>query len=281
MSLPELHSFDISKVNRETFEAFIASYKKNQEKLCVYKDKVILRLTRELLDNYDLAKKVNMHDTLYYISRQNVDDYDVLAFALLREETPDKIITLEYLCSHIDKSLKLNDKPLGVYLLNHIYYKYVLQKSYILKIQPATDELIPIYRRWKEPSLPMFTFERVMTSGYLIYGDKSDIKENATDIFIDFKLIDAVKEHLNITDEELNDIPNNNLKREYLISKLEENTTLSDSHRQQLASMISHIHIFSLDDVDKFFVAGGSKSRNVYKKRRRKGVKRCSKKRRR
>jgi len=259
MSDFELRSINIGSVDKETFDTFIANYKKNQTKLCVNKGVKSIELLRDLTDDYEGAKMINSHDKVLFICKANESDYEILAFALLREHVENKTIILQQLCSNVNKTLRMEGKKLGAYLLDYIYDEYVINQSYILKLEPATKELVPYYVSWKKPTLPMSTFNNHMTYGYLVYGDMSNIKEHASTIFADFNLIDSVKRYLHINTQEFDTIANKQ-KHKFLYRKLKENRSLSESEKSQIENMIDNIQIFSIEELESF--SGGRKRRS-------------------
>jgi hypothetical protein len=104
-----------------------------------------------------------------------------------------------------------------------------------------------------------------MTNGYLIYGDISNIKKYAYEIFADFNLIDSVKRHLDINEKDYEIIPDRD-KKTYLYEKLRTNETFPESTKNQIKFMIDRILIFNVDDIGT--LTGGRTRRRKYTRRR-------------
>ena len=89
-------------------------------------------------------------DYVYYIKQTNINSHTIIAFAFVSYNI-DKIYTVDILCSHKNKDYVFKGKTPGMYLLDRIYEDFVVKKG-ILRIYPATLDLIPYYKKWKIPS---------------------------------------------------------------------------------------------------------------------------------
>jgi hypothetical protein len=170
------------------------------------------------------------------------------------------------LCSSIDKTIRRNEKPLGVSLLDDIYSDYVVNQKNILKIQPATPELLPYYIKWKTPSLPIDWYNQGKTYGYLIYS--TDIKRAADPqlqgLISDVILFNGLCRELDITPSEVLSIPKKEDRIELLTSKINET---NDWRTDQLLNRLSGIDYFSVHEIRSALThVGGKKHRRKTKR---------------
>jgi hypothetical protein len=210
-----LHTIDINTVSKKEFDTFIENYKEQETELCFNKkeNKTTQSLTRILVDDYDLVKKHNKNCKIIYIFEKNKEK--ILSFALINKKDDDSVI-LELLCSTKERYVTTDSITLGVHLLNHIYTKY-LKNNTILKIEPATKELIPYYLNWKKPVLPIQMLN--ITYGYLIYC-KTILIDDLVKIIYDEKylntlgIINTINKYLNIDESKLNELDMDTYKQE-------------------------------------------------------------------
>lgn len=260
---------DMSNVDKETFDRFIDNYKLSFDKLCVNpktgeRTQNIFQLIPE---NYNAAKIISSSYKILYLYEGNdkPDKYEIVAFAII--SNPDRFTTiLEMLCSSINKTIRRNGKPLGISLLDDIYYDYVVKQQNILKIQPATSELVPYYITWKPTSLPIEWYNKGKTYGYLIYS--ADIKHAADPqlqgLIRDVILFNGLCRELDITPSEVLRIPKKEDRKNLLTSKINE---INDQRRDQLLSWLSGIDYFSVYEIRSALThMGGSKSRRRTKR---------------
>jgi hypothetical protein len=262
---------DVSNVDEETFDGFMNNYKLGFDKLCVNpktgeRSQNIFQLIPE---KYNAAKIISSSYKIMYLYQSNdkPDKYEIVAFAII--SNPDSSTTiLEMLCSSVDKTIRRNGKPLGISLLDDIYSDYVVKQRNILKIQPATPELVPYYINWKPPSLPIEWYNEGKTYGYLIYS--TDIKL-ATDaqlqgLIRDVILFNGLCRELNITPSEVLSIPKKEDRIELLTSKINET---NDWRTDQLLNRLSGIDYFSVDEIRNALThVGGKKHRRKTKSTR-------------
>jgi hypothetical protein len=142
-----------------------------------------------------------------------------MAFCLIDYNIIDKIVDVKLLCSSTEKKF-INDISLGKYLLHIIYEHFVEKQNYLMKIEPATDELISYYKGWKIPSFD----DLDETYGFLIYGNlESASNETLSKIFKSLILINRLQQLLN-TNININTMNNlKNLKKKFE-NKLDKNT---------------------------------------------------------
>jgi hypothetical protein len=260
---------DVSNVDEESFDGFMNNYKLGFEKLCVNpktgeRTQNIFQLIPE---NYNAAKIISSSYKIIYLykSNDNQDNYEIVAFAII--SNPDRFTTiLEMLCSSIDKTIRRNGKPLGISLLDDIYSDYVVKQRNILKIQPATPELVPYYINWKTPTLPIEWYNQGKTYGYLIYS--TDIKRAADPqlqgLISDVILFNGLSRELDITPSEVLSIPKKEDRKNLLTSKINE---INDRRRDQLLNWLSGIDYFSVDEIRRALIhMGGTKSRRRTKR---------------
>ena len=219
--------------SKEEYNNFITQYNKNNKDLCLKKNgtkpqNIFQFIPREYIKKF----WKDMNYNIYYISEKK----KIIAFCLIKYNKIDKIIEVILLCSSIEKKF-INGISLGKYLLNIIYDNFVEKEQYLMKIQPATDELIPYYRGWKIPSFN----DLDETSGYLIYGNlKIASIETLTELFMSFQIINRLKKYLKLN---INTNKMNNLQelKKIFKEKLDKNNKYSNSDKNQLSNMIDSL----------------------------------------
>jgi hypothetical protein len=291
---------DVSNVDKDTFDIFMNNYKQVLNNLCVNPktkkrtQNIFQRFlnnlrvnpkTKERTQNifqlipekYDCARKIcsSYNYKIRYLYKNNYnkkdnynkDYYEIVAFAITSTNPDSSTTILEMICSSKDKSIRRNGIRLGIYLLDDIYSDYVVNQGNILKIQPATPELVPYYTEWKEPSLPIDWYYQGKTYGYLIYS--LDIKQ-ATDeqlagLISDFKEFDLIRRELHITPSEILtlSIKNKEDRKKSLTLKIKKS---NHSSKDQLLNRLSSIDYFSVDEIrSKLTHKGGKKHRRKTK----------------
>jgi len=255
---------DVSNVDEESFDGFMNNYKLSLDKLCVNpktgeRSQNIFQLIPE---KYNAAKIISSSYKIIYLYQSNdkSDQYEIVAFAII--SNPDSSTTiLEMLCSSIDKTIRRNGNPLGISLLDDIYSDYVVKQRNILKIQPATPELVPYYINWKTPNLPIEWYNQGKTYGYLIYSTdiKSATDEQLTGLILDVILFNGLCRELNIMPSEVLSIPKKQDRIQLLTSKIKK---INDWRTDQLLNRLSSIDYFSVDEMRNALThAGGKKHR--------------------
>ena len=223
------------KSSEQDYNNFIIQYDKNNKDLCLKKNGIKTQNIYQFIDrNYNFFKNFNY--MIYYILKNN----KIMAFCLIEDDTKHKIINVILLCSSNEK-IKINNISLGKYLLNIIYNTFV-KKEYLILIQPATDELIPYYKKWKNPS-----FDKLdETYGQLIYGNlKSKSNETLSYIFSSLVNINMLKKYLNLNIN-TNKINNLDELKEIFRTKLHINNKLySNSEKDQLSRKIDNLTYIS------------------------------------
>jgi hypothetical protein len=243
---------DMSTVDKSSFDIFMKNYKQDLDKLCV-NPKTGIRtqnVFQTVPDDYEFAKIVASMCTIKYLYKPSADPekYEIVAFAILSSKPGSSATVLEILCSTKDKTLRKNGKPLGIYLLDNVYSEYVTEKGNILKIQPATPELVPYYTKWKPPSLPIDWYNKSKTVGYLVYS--TDIKkasdEQIYDLVTDLRSFSGLCQELKITTSDVLSIPNNEERKQFLSEKID---TSGHWAADQLRNWLSGIDYFSVDEI--------------------------------
>jgi len=260
---------DISKVDENTFDLFMNNYKRVLNNLCVNPktNERTQNIFQIIPEKYNYARIISSSYKIIYLykANDNQDDYEIVAFAII-STIPDSFTTiLEMICSSKDKSIRRDGIPLGISLLDDIYSDYVVNQGNILKIQPATPELVPYYTKWKIPSLPIDWYNQGKTYGYLIYS--LDIKratdEQLTGLISDVVLFNSLCREINITPSEILSIPKKEDRKKLLTSKIKK---IDDWRTDQLLNRLSSIDYFSVDEIrSKLTHKGGKKHRRKTK----------------
>ena len=185
------------------------------------------------------------------------------------------------LCSTKDKTLRWNGKRLGISLLDNIYSTYVVEGKGILKIQPATPELVPYYTSWKSPSFPLDWYTQSKTGDYLVYFSRDNIEDEDLRLLIsDLRYFSSLCEALGLDPEEVVRIPDKagdakSGRKEFLREKI--NAYEGDWAKGQLEDLLDNIDYFSVDEIRAGILGRGGKRRRKGTKRKgtkRKGTKR-------
>jgi hypothetical protein len=120
-------------------------------------------------------------------------------------------------------------------------------KIQILKIEPATNELISYYLNWKKPSIPV----EYDTFGYLIYfKDIQEIPDDKLETLIkDFILLNGICKYANINQHTLSNISNKNEKINFIMSKIKK---IKDKNiKTQMLNNFNNIKYFTVDEIRK------------------------------
>jgi len=241
---------DLSIVDKVTFDNFIKDYydNKNDEEMCINPNTNIqTQILGEYIKNeYETMKQFPY--VIYYLYIPN--NRKIVAFAVIEHgSNKEKINTLLLLCSNSDKKLKMEGKALGIYLLDDIYKNYVIDKKEILIIQPATDNLIQYYIKWKSPSLPLKKFN---TYGYLVYSFNIDniTDEHFSYLISDLNIFTNVCNYLKIDKKTIISIKDNSERQKKLLEILKnEKNDFNESQKLQLENLISNIKYYTSEDI--------------------------------
>jgi len=179
----DIHSDD--KRMKDKLKKFVENYKRHSDKLCKHLSYATDLPVPDSIGKYkeyeyENGKYKYENGKIYYLFDKTKTE--IVAFAITSTDHYN-ITTLNWLCSsnNIDKkTTKMDGKPLGIYLLDHVYDKCVKEKNGILKIQPANEKLVSYYSNWKTPSLPSEDVGIIEslpdtffnTGVYLVYFDK-------------------------------------------------------------------------------------------------------------
>ena len=245
------------------------NYKTSFDKLCVNPktEKRSQNIFQLIPETYNAAKKISFMYKIIYLYEPKSNGYEIVAFAII--STPDRFTTiLEMLCSYTDKSIRRNGKSLGISLLDDIYSEYVVKQKNVLKIEPATSQLISYYTNWKTPSLPIEWYIQGKTDGYLIYSMdiKSATEEQLAVLVNDVKLFNNLCTQLNIIPNEVLSIQKKEDRKKWLTSKINE---INDSRKDQLLGWLSTIDYFTVDEIRDALTHTGGKKHNRRTKRSR------------
>lgn len=265
-----------SSLDKKKYEEFVASYKKNLKKLCAVNvnklnenyssenNNETYKITQNLFSiisdtSYEGLITLNgyKHTNIYFLykpirDKNDLIKYDILAFALVKYNNQVDSYELELLCSTIDKSIVMNNKKLGVYLLDIIYDKYVVENESILIIHPATPKLVPYYVNWKCPSLPIELYLKKKTRDYLIYfknitDDKLEYLINT--IIIDIGNFSTLCEHLSLKKSKILEKGNKDVVKAFLKKKIDESNHHTEEVLSHLYHMLDSIEYFTSDEI--------------------------------
>jgi|SaaInlV_150m_DNA_5_1039734.scaffolds.fasta_scaffold06748_4 hypothetical protein len=266
-----LEEIDMSTVDEATFIEFMNSYNRNSSNLCLNPKKGNEKTQSMIGDLVDRDKDKDTDTDIdiredythlqmlsrpgrlikfIYLYYKNGKNYEIVAFARISINEKSSITTIDVLCSHRDKSLKMEKKPLGIFLLDSIYSEYVVNKNYILKLQPATPELKHYYTNWKSPSLPDKWYI-AKTDGYLMYF--ADI-DNVTDEQLEAMNNDVIRfknicSRIKINPNVISTIPGNTNRKKRLTSEINKSTIIDDVAKKQQHLKLLDIDYFTADDI--------------------------------
>jgi hypothetical protein len=270
---------DISSVDEDTFYHFMDNYERDLDTLCVNPKtgERTQNIFQVIPDEYEFAKIVSKKCKIIYLYKPTDDPskYEIVAFAVVSTKPDTSIITLEILCSTKDKTLRIKGKPLGIFLLDDVYSEYVIERGKILKIEPATKDLVPYYTKWKSPSLPIDWYNQSKTSGYLVYS--ADIKkatdEQLYELVSDLRSLHGLYKELNITPSDVLGIPSKDERKKFLTEQIDASGNWA---ADQLHNWLSGIDYFSGDEIRAALnhkSSGGSKrlrkTRRIYRSKNR------------
>jgi hypothetical protein len=239
-------SLILKNINQNTseieFNYFMELYNENKKDLCLKKNGEKTQDIKQYLQEYSHLELFN-YSIYYIIDKSNNNKEKILAFCLISVDLIHKIIDITLLCSNKEKK-QINGVSLGKYLLNIIYSTYI--NEYIIKIWPATAELISYYIGWKNPNFP----NTEDTSSYLLYGNlKSSSDRTIKELFNSLKLIDSLKNYLdiNINTNKINNI--DSLKDKLKIRLNEIKYKYNESIYNQLFNMINLIKYTNANNI--------------------------------
>ena len=225
---------NIKELSKDEYNNLIAQYKRSQNKLCINNSEQTQDLLEEISETYTYNTIGDIVKEIIYLYQSN----EIIAFALI--SIKNKIITLDLLCGNSDKTITYKYKKLGIYLLDYIYLNYITESdNKFLKIEPATNQLINYYMKWKSPIIPPSLLDE--TYNYLIYGDIANLDEN-DELFRSFRAINSLKKILNINSNETL------LSKEILESKIDD-SSIEEELKEQLKTKVESINFFSISDL--------------------------------
>ena len=250
-----LEIIDLLNCSPEEYDNFINLYIPDIDNLCV--NKKTQERTQKLFQFIE-EKSSNRYIeyTLIYLYEESKSiAKHIIAFALIdtSELKTNKVIILELICSHKNSNLyKIHNITLGIYLLDYLYdYYKIYSTEIILKIQPATPELIPYYTKWKTPNISIDNLS--ITRGYLIYGNIKLITDNTLKYLFNPQLnaIQKIMNYLSIKElpKELDTLT---MKKSYLKTKALESE--DESIKEQIPLWIDLIKLSSLEEIKDIFI---------------------------
>ena len=243
-SLPILLKImDIATTTEDEFNKFITIYNDGSNNLCV--NPKTNERTQSLLDtidsNYKFAKKLTPNHVITYL----YEDNKMLAFVVTYDK--NNITDLDLVCGNRDKTKKYEGKSLGIYLLNFVYDKAVGNNN-LLKIRPATDDLISYYTRWKTPDLPIEKFPINTTYGYLIYGDVENLitQDNIHTFLRTALFLPNFRQYIPSIDIDINTTPRDDVIR-HIHAKIEDSKH-DKCGKKQLQNLLEDIEFVNIKD---------------------------------
>ena len=259
-----LEIIDLGNCSHEEYNNFIKLYTTDLNDLCINK-KTGYRtqnLFQFIHNNGKDRDKYTLKYTLIYLYKESKTENitkHIIAFALINtsEFESYKIISLHLLCSHRDSDSKLYkiDKPLGIYLLDYLYDYYNIYKTeVILKIEPATPELIPYYTKWKTPNISVDNLS--ITAGYLIYGNIKLITDNTLNHLFGFEIerIKYIMELLQLTKFPEIVYRLSGKDRVEKIKTFLKIKVLNNEYEDQILKLIDLIKFSSLEEIKDIFI---------------------------
>ena len=259
-----LEIIDLGNCSHVEYNNFIKLYTTDLNDLCINK-KTGYRtqnLFQFIHNNGKDRDKYTLKYTLIYLYKESKTENitkHIIAFALINtsEFESYKIISLHLLCSHRDSDSKLYkiDKPLGIYLLDYLYDYYNIYKTeVILKIEPATPELIPYYTKWKTPNISVDNLS--ITAGYLIYGNIKLITDNTLNHLFGFEIerIKYIMELLQLTKFPEIVYRLSGKDRVEKIKTFLKIKVLNNEYEDQILKLIDLIKFSSLEEIKDIFI---------------------------
>lgn len=126
--------------------------------------------------------------------------------------------------------------------MNKIYDDFVSKGKGVLRIEPATEHLIPYYTKWKTPSYSPFNSEAVDTTNYLLYFENIDniTDEMLYELVFELNLLRFVKKN----------IPGIDSSSFVSKTELEERIEAieKDGIKQQLKNILRGIKYFTIEE---------------------------------
>ena len=220
--------------SEDEYNEFLMQYNENNKDLCLKKnEKKTQNIFQFITESYNENFWKLFDYKIYYILKNK----KIMAFCLINDNIIDKIVEVTLLCSSTEKKF-INGISLGKYLLNIIYEHFVEKQNYLMKIQPATDDLIPYYKGWKTPS---FDDDLKETYGYLIYGNLETASNKTLNIlFKSLILINLLQEYLK-TNININRMTNLENLKNIFKKELDKTKNYSNKQKIQLLNKIDTI----------------------------------------
>ena len=255
-----LEIIDLKNCSLKEYDNFINLYIPDIDNLCI--NKKTQERTQNLIQF--IGNRFVEYTLIYLYEESKSIAKHIIAFALIdtSELKTNKVIILELICSHKNSNLyKIHNITLGIYLLDYLYdYYKIYSTEMILKIEPATPELIPYYTKWKTPNISIDNLS--ITRGYLIYGNIKLITDNTLKYLFNNQLngIQKIMDYLSITElpKELDTLT---MKKSYLKTKALDSE--DESIKEQIPDLIDLIKLSSLEEIKDIFIENKQKKRRL------------------
>ena len=155
--------------DKEEYDKFITQYEKDKDKLCIYKDKRTQNIYTHISNDSNERKQYTI---IYLYEQTDSIEKHIIGFSLIDiSNLKSNIISLSLLCSSNIKTYIINEKKIGLFLLDYLYNYYKIYENPIaLKLYP-TQGLLEYYTNWKTPDINI--------NNELIYAN-TDILTNDT-----------------------------------------------------------------------------------------------------
>jgi hypothetical protein len=160
---------NLFECDKEEYDKFIAQYEKDKDKLCIHKNKRTQNIYTHISNDSNKRKQYNI---IYLYEQSDSIEKHIIGFSLIDiSNLKSNIISLSLLCSSNIKTYIINEKKIGLFLLDYLYNYYKIYENPIaLKLYP-TQGLLEYYTNWKTPDINI--------NGELIYAN-TDILTNDT-----------------------------------------------------------------------------------------------------
>jgi hypothetical protein len=249
-----LEILDLLNCSPIEYDNFIKLYEPDLENLCVNKKTNVKTQSLFQFINKDNKYRWHKYTLIYLYEESESITKHIIAFALINtnEFENNKIIILELICSH-KNPYKIREKTLGIYLLDYLYdYYKIYSTGIILKIEPATQDLITYYTEWKTPNISIDNLN--ITYGYLIYGNINKILDKTLEYLFNSQIngIKNIMIILSIKDDLPEILDTLDKKKSYLTKiALESN---NENIQEQVPEMIRRIKLSSLQEIKDIFI---------------------------
>jgi hypothetical protein len=258
-----------NKTTSEEIQEFYDLYIRSFPDLCIWKGDKIINLGDYLepslkISNFhsELDVILNKMEIVIYYTHNN-GFIQSIAFVQLEEPT-HCFITIKYLCGNQKtRDKKIEGKSQGIYLLDYIFSYY---HSSLIKIEPATANLIPYYTSYKKPCFPYDNSDFLETFKFLIYGNLRRLDEECfKKIFRSLNILNSFVNTLQFKslDNLYSGTSNISNLKDKLIVKLEHLVKTKQIDAQYYEQMINNIMKIKYYDIDDIILTSYNFERNI------------------